>query len=132
MASVLSDSARAALVADLQRLLGDRCTTNPTQIDHHSHGESWHAPAPPDVVVFTAGTEEVSAVVQAAARHGAPVVPFGVGSGLEGHVNAVRGDRKSTRLNSSHSQISYAVFCLKKKKNNIYLPNSNIHYNVTP
>src|SRR5688572_32732552 len=29
-----------------------------------------------------------------------------------------RGDRKSTRLNSSHSQISYAVFCLKKKKNN--------------
>src|SRR5256886_11760273 len=28
------------------------------------------------------------------------------------------GDRKSTRLNSSHSQISYAVFCLKKKKNN--------------
>src|SRR2546427_2840562 len=29
----------------------------------------------------------------------------------------VRGDRKSTRLNSSHSQISYAVFCLKKKKN---------------
>src|SRR2546430_5755332 len=31
-----------------------------------------------------------------------------------------RGDRKSTRLNSSHSQISYAVFCLKKKKKNIY------------
>src|SRR2546427_5364412 len=31
----------------------------------------------------------------------------------------VRGDRKSTRLNSSHSQISYAVFCLKKKKKNI-------------
>src|SRR5688572_32743105 len=30
------------------------------------------------------------------------------------------GDRKSTRLNSSHSQISYAVFCLKKKKNNKY------------
>src|SRR5688572_32589431 len=29
-----------------------------------------------------------------------------------------RSDRKSTRLNSSHSQISYAVFCLKKKKNN--------------
>src|SRR5688572_31789244 len=30
--------------------------------------------------------------------------------------HAQRGDRKSTRLNSSHSQISYAVFCLKKKK----------------
>src|SRR5688572_31735411 len=35
------------------------------------------------------------------------------------------GDRKSTRLNSSHSQISYAVFCLKKKKKHkIYLPTS--------
>src|SRR2546430_7256871 len=32
-------------------------------------------------------------------------------------------DRKSTRLNSSHSQISYAVFCLKKKKNNTYHTN---------
>src|SRR5688572_32552447 len=34
-------------------------------------------------------------------------------------LGARRGDRKSTRLNSSHSQISYAVFCLKKKKNKI-------------
>src|SRR2546427_6938868 len=33
------------------------------------------------------------------------------------------GDRKSTRLNSSHSQISYAVFCLKKKKKHSHLPN---------
>src|SRR2546430_11426683 len=37
-------------------------------------------------------------------------------SGETGHLTAVRGrDRKSTRLNSSHSQISYAVFCLKNK-----------------
>src|SRR2546427_8246687 len=36
--------------------------------------------------------------------------------------HAVRGDRKSTRLNSSHSQISYAVFCLKKKKKTSTLP----------
>src|SRR5256886_4222850 len=35
-------------------------------------------------------------------------------SGIKAHV--ISGDRKSTRLNSSHSQISYAVFCLKKKK----------------
>src|SRR5688572_31604321 len=34
---------------------------------------------------------------------------------LEGYADAIRADRKSTRLNSSHSQISYAVFCLKKK-----------------
>src|SRR2546427_7920116 len=39
--------------------------------------------------------------------------------GIHGLLDRQRaGDRKSTRLNSSHSQISYAVFCLKKKKNN--------------
>src|SRR5258708_10908466 len=36
-------------------------------------------------------------------------------------------DRKSTRLNSSHQIISYAVFCLKKKKNNLNQPNCDIH-----
>src|SRR5256885_9271760 len=40
----------------------------------------------------------------------------GPGYGMECHVHAIRGDRKSTRLNSSHLVISYAVFCLKKKK----------------
>src|SRR2546427_6019338 len=39
-----------------------------------------------------------------------------------GHLRSVVGDRKSTRLNSSHSQISYAVFCLKKKKKQIQSP----------
>src|SRR6478736_8855291 len=44
---------------------------------------------------------------------------IGIGAGLGDHRSAV-GDRKSTRMNSSHSQISYAVFCLKKK--NTHLP----------
>src|SRR5206468_7058729 len=37
-------------------------------------------------------------------------------------------DRKSTRLNSSHDQISYAVFCLKKKTNNILLHSHRLHH----
>src|SRR5438874_6035996 len=41
-----------------------------------------------------------------------------LGAGQGGANALVRGDRKSTRLNSSHVEISYAVFCLKKKKNN--------------
>src|SRR4051794_41541222 len=39
------------------------------------------------------------------------------GSGMGGRTSSSRSDRKSTRLNSSHPSISYAVFCLKKKKN---------------
>ena len=91
MSSVLSAAARDALVADLRAIVTERCTTNPTQLEHHSHGESWHAPAEPDVVVFPISTEEVSAILKAAARHRAPVIPFGIGSSLEGHVNALSG-----------------------------------------
>ena len=91
MSSCLSDATRTALTVDLHVLLGDRCSTNPTQIEHHSHGESWHTPGPPDVVVFPTSTDEVSAILRLAHVHRSPVVPFGVGSSLEGHVNAMHG-----------------------------------------
>src|SRR2546427_8212257 len=64
----------------------------------------------------------LSALVTVEGRDVAALVALGAGAGtsVSGAVSAtltVRGtDRKSTRLNSSHSQISYAVFCLKKKK----------------
>src|SRR2546427_5887855 len=59
--------------------------------------------------------------------HGEPAGTDVLGSGCRRarHLAAarrLRRDRKSTRLNSSHSQISYAVFCLKKKKNNTTVP----------
>src|SRR5918996_462323 len=82
MPSVLTTPVREALVADLRALVGDRATTNATQLEHHSHGESWHDHAPPDVVVFPANTDEVSELMKVAARHGAPVIPFGIGSSL--------------------------------------------------
>src|SRR2546427_3914854 len=44
----------------------------------------------------------------------------------DGTVGGSQVDRKSTRLNSSHSQISYAVFCLKKKKNTLHIANINL------
>src|SRR5262247_1754701 len=91
MPSVLPAPVRGALVADLRALIGDRATTNPTQLEHHSHGESWHDHAPPDVVVFPTSSDEVSALMKVAARHHAPVIPFGIGSSLEGHVNAFSG-----------------------------------------
>ena len=91
MASQLAAGARMALVAELHQLLGDRCTTNATQLEHHSHSESWHPPGMPDIVVYPLSTDEVSLVIRAAATHGAAVIPFGAGSSLEGHVNAVRG-----------------------------------------
>src|SRR2546427_4079731 len=49
------------------------------------------------------------------------------GGGRRPRGRSFAGDRKSTRLNSSHSQISYAVFCLKKKKNSALPPFSSAY-----
>jgi D-lactate dehydrogenase (cytochrome) len=59
--------------------------------EHHSRGESYHTPGLPDAVVYPLTTDEVSAVVRACAARRVPIVPFGMGSSMEGHVNAIHG-----------------------------------------
>ena len=80
-----------AIIDALRTLLGDRVSTTDAVREHHSHAESWHTPARPDAVVFPLSTAEVAAVVAACAEHRVPMIPFGMGSSMEGHVNAVRG-----------------------------------------
>ena len=75
-------------VRDLQSLLGARASCAESVREQHSHGESYHPPAAPDVVCFPTTTEEVSAICTISARYGLPVIPFGAGSSLEGHVQA--------------------------------------------
>ena len=75
----------------LGRILGDRLGTSDAIRAQHGSGESFHPPDPPDAVAFVDSTAEVAAVVAACAEHETPVVPFGAGTSLEGHVNAVRG-----------------------------------------
>jgi D-lactate dehydrogenase (cytochrome) len=84
-------AAVAGAVAELKARLGPRASDAAAARDHHSRGESYHAPAPPDVVCFPETTEEVAAIVAVSRRYGLPVVPFGAGTSLEGHVHAVRG-----------------------------------------
>src|SRR5688572_25204047 len=79
------------LIDALQAMLGERCSVNPSILDRHGHDESYHAAHAPDVVVFPQSTEEVAAVMRLARKHGAPVIPFGVGTSLEGHVAALEG-----------------------------------------
>src|SRR5260221_5812064 len=56
-----------------------------------------------------------------------PLPPARHPGGAGGRSARARGDRKSTRLNSSHTVISYAVFCLKKKKRSLYLQMTSTH-----
>jgi len=81
----------ASLLVALRQLLGDRLSTSPAVCAHHGKDESYHAPHAPDAVAFAHSTEEVAAIVKICADHKTPVIAFGTGTSLEGHVAALAG-----------------------------------------
>lgn len=91
MTTTARASAIEAAAAELRALLDSRVSDAAAVREHHSHGESYHRPAAPDLVCFPATTEEVSAILKITQRHGLPVIPFGAGTSLEGHVHALAG-----------------------------------------
>ncbi|MCR9256288.1 MAG: FAD-binding protein [Alphaproteobacteria bacterium] len=82
---------RDAAIAELKARLGDQVSTAEAVRDHHSRGASYHEGPLPDAVVFARSTEEVAEAVKICAKHKMPVIPFGTGSSLEGHVIALNG-----------------------------------------
>jgi D-lactate dehydrogenase (cytochrome) len=83
--------ALATLLDELRGIAGANLSTAAAVRDHHSRGESHHPASLPDAVVSPESNEAVQAIVRACARHRCPIVPFGAGSSLEGHVNPVSG-----------------------------------------
>ncbi|MBM3952770.1 MAG: FAD-binding protein [Rhodospirillales bacterium] len=79
------------LLAELRAIAGDRVVTNASVRERHGRDESYHPGHAPDAVVFPQSTEEVVALVRACAARKVPIIPFGVGTSLEGHVAALQG-----------------------------------------
>jgi D-lactate dehydrogenase (cytochrome) len=79
------------LVSELAQRFGDRLSTALAVREQHGRDESHHPVQAPDAVLFARSTEEVVAAVDACRRHRVPIIAFGAGTGLEGHVAAVRG-----------------------------------------
>ncbi len=80
-----------AMLQALQRHFGDRCSTAAAVREQHGRDESVYATTPPEVVVFCLCNEDVAFAVSLSHEHAVPVIPFGVGSSLEGHLLAVQG-----------------------------------------
>ncbi|HOZ65933.1 MAG TPA: FAD-linked oxidase C-terminal domain-containing protein [Burkholderiaceae bacterium] len=80
-----------SLVDALKSHFGDRCSTALAVREQHGKDESIFDVPPPSAVVFAESTKDVAAAVQMAAKHQTPVIPFGTGSSLEGHLLAVQG-----------------------------------------
>jgi D-lactate dehydrogenase (cytochrome) len=79
------------MLAELKERFGDRCSTALAVREQHGRDESPFDVPPPEAVVFAESTAEVAEAVALAARHRVPVIPYGVGSSLEGHLLAVQG-----------------------------------------
>jgi len=81
----------AELLSALQAKFGDRVSTGAAILEQHGKDESAHPHAPPDAVVFPETTAEVAEIVKLCGRHEIPVIAFGAGSSIEGHVLAIYG-----------------------------------------
>ena len=84
----LAPPAVAALVGDLNAHFGNKIATAQAVREQHGHTTTWLANAPPDAVLFAQSAQDVIDAVRICARHDAPMIGFGTGTSLEGHVNA--------------------------------------------
>lgn len=81
------EAASVNLINDLKQILSEsQVTENQTVRELHGRDESYHAVSLPDIVVFPETAQQVSEVVKLANKYKIPMVPFGLGSSLEGHV----------------------------------------------
>ena len=107
--------------------------------DHHANTLTWIAPQPPDAVFFATSTTEVQEVVRLCAAHRVPVIPFGIGTSLEGHVNAPRGgiSLDLSRMNSIVSVEAEDLTCtveagVTRKQLNDHLRDQGLFFAIDP
>src|SRR5580704_5089285 len=79
------------VIAAARDFLGDRITTNATLREYHSHGLDTQPPVLPDAVPFVETSDDAARLLALCHAHRVPVIPFGAGTSLEGHVTPVRG-----------------------------------------
>ena len=86
-----NESGIASASGVLKQRFGERFQTGEAIRTQHGHTTTWIPTQAPDAVIFARSTEEVAEIVRTCAEHRVPVIPFGTGTSLEGHVNAPAG-----------------------------------------
>ena len=78
-------------LSELKALLGNHLSTASDVLQLHGKDASFHEVHPPDAVAFVKSNEEVAEIVKSCVRHQIPIIPFGSGTSLEGHIAALHG-----------------------------------------
>jgi D-lactate dehydrogenase (cytochrome) len=132
-------AAMDALTAALAARFGNRLVTSTGVRQQHGHTMTWVANEPPDAVVYPQTTEEVSEIVKLCVTHGVPVIPFGTGTSLEGHVNAPRGGLSvdMTMMKAVVAVHAEDLDCtveagVTRKELNAYLRDSGLFFPIDP
>lgn len=81
----------ASVLGVLKQQFGERFQTGASVREQHGHTTTWLTNQSPDAVVFPTSQDDVAAIIKVCAMHKVPVIPFGTGTSLEGHVNAPAG-----------------------------------------
>ena len=128
-----------AVLEELKALLGERVSTSAAVREHHGKDESYFPYAPPDAVVFVESTEEVRDVVDICRRHRVPMIPFGVGTSLEGHILAIQGGvsidlSRMNKVLAVHEEDLDAVVQagVTRKQLNEYIKHTGLFFPVDP
>ena len=134
-----SPGAVLALNADLAARFGNRFTASEAIRRQHGHTLTWLENQPPDAVVFAEDKDDVIDLVKLCAKHDAPIVPFGIGSSLEGHVNAPHGgvSLDCSRMNKILAVNAEDLDCVvepgvTRKQLNDYLHDTGLFFPIDP
>lgn len=126
-------------VGDLLARFGNKVATSQAVREQHGHTTTWLTNQPPDAVVFAASVEDVQDTVRICARHGVPIIPFGTGTSLEGHVNAPNGGvcidtREMNRVLAVHAEDLDCVIepGITRKQLNEYLRDQGLFFPLDP
>ena len=128
-----------AAVRALAAQFGNRLVTSQAVREQHGNTITWIANQPPDAVVFPQSTEDVQEIVRICAAHRVPVIPFGTGTSLEGHVNAPLGGvsidiRDMNRVLAVHAEDLDCVVepGVTRKALNEYLRDQGLFFPIDP
>lgn len=123
----------------LSARFGDRFSTAAGHREQHGHGESHHSGIIPDAVIFAESTDDVSSAVTLCAAHGVPVIAFGAGTSLEGHLIAVEGgisldvSRMNRVLRLSAADLDCTVEAgVTREELNAYLRDQGLFFPIDP